>query len=282
MAEKHPIHYYANGDIILKVENTHFLVHKPFLSLASEFFNDLFTLATPNSNEKITNANEREGSNLVLEIIEENVSSFQDMLSFIYPNTILDISWENVENLFRIADKFIIKKLTNSCDLFLQNNLIENILTSFRLAYQYRLPIPFKEASKLILDYFLKYESDSEFIQIPKGAREKLVHNRYLYHAALDKFSMRLRHGNVGMKSIFVYPTPKPSIVYSKLIYYCFDATEAEVFTKFQEYLLKFERMAENHPIHYYEDENIILIEDTHFLVHKPFLSLATSVGLLN
>ncbi|CAI2174889.1 14497_t:CDS:2 [Funneliformis geosporum] len=217
MAEINPIHYYTEGgDVILQVECTHFLVHKSFLSLASGFFKDFFTLATPNSIITINITNASKSSIPVIEVLEENVISIQDMLSFIYPNTILDINWKNVENLFRIADKFIIRKLTNSCDLFLQSNLIENVLTSFRLADQYRLPIPYKEASKIILDNFLKYETKDDFMQIPKRARERLGYGRFLYLNILEKFYLRLNNKGGKIRNLCVYPTPKPSFIYSE------------------------------------------------------------------
>ncbi|CAG8447629.1 161_t:CDS:1 [Funneliformis mosseae] len=248
--KKNPIHYYEDGDVVLQAEGTHFLVHKPFLSLASQFFKDLFAQSKPNSNETVknTNANESEASILVLEIMEENANSIQDMLSFIYPNVILDINWENVENLFRIANKFKIKKLTNSCDLFLQNNLIENILTTFKLAELYRLPIPFKEASKLILNDFLKYECDSEYIQIPKRARDRLGYSRFVYHTFLDKLSWRLgSKGYNKIQTVCVYPTRKPSFVYNELNSFNINFSDKEAENKafyksFKEYLMKFER----------------------------------------
>ncbi|CAG8590377.1 10038_t:CDS:1 [Funneliformis caledonium] len=226
MAEKHPIHDYTkDGDIIRKVENTHFLVHKSILSLASEFFNDLFTLATPNSNEiiKNTTVNESEGSILILEIVEEDVTSIQDMLSFIYPNTILHINWKNVENLLRIADKFVINKLSDACDFFLQNNVVDNVLTSFILADQYRLPIPFKESSKLILNDYFKYEIDSKFKRISKETREKLEDSCYFFHTALNKIHFYFGNDdynnyylNNAVQKVCVYPAPNPSVVYSE------------------------------------------------------------------
>src|ERR1051325_2321037 len=152
---KHPTHYYKeDGDIILQAENTYFLVHKNFLSFASQFFKDLFACATPSSNEYI-NVNNQSGESSIpiIEVTDEKSTSIEEMLSFIYPNAILEVDWNNVENLLRLADKFIIKKLTSSCNTFLQTVLqtgfTENVLTSFILADKYQLSTIYKESSKL-------------------------------------------------------------------------------------------------------------------------------------
>jgi len=248
MAEKHPIHYYTeSGDIILQVENVHFLVHKTYLSLASEFFKNFFARTKLTSNEiievtyeiiEITNEYQKNFIPII-KVTGENSSSIQDMLSFIYPNTIFEINWENIKNWLRLYDKFIIKKLKYSCELFFENNFTGDVLTSFILADQYRFPTVFKEASKLILDDFIKYESDDKFKQISERTQERLKYSRYLYYSTLDKLNTHYSNDYMyGMvKKVCTYPIPKPSFVWNT-----FDTFEW-YFKNYLDYLKTFERL---------------------------------------
>ncbi|GBB97329.1 hypothetical protein RclHR1_02970004 [Rhizophagus clarus] len=246
---KHTVHYYTEeGDIILQVENTHFLVHKTFLSFASEFFKSLFTCAKPSSNETIEVA---ESTIPIFEIIDEKSTSIEDMLSFIYPNTILNIDWNNVENLLRLSDKFIIKKLLNYCEVFLQDHFTEKIIISFILADKYLLPTIFKESSKFILDDIFEYECDTDFNLISKRTRERLIHSHYIYCLEVNKFYKSCNAGGHGnwfisdMKCVF--PIPKPSIMRNYLIQilnYTYCPIRNKKHTKnFKEYFEKFEKL---------------------------------------
>ncbi|CAG8563924.1 5906_t:CDS:1 [Funneliformis mosseae] len=181
MSANHKIHYHEkDGDIFLKAENTIFLIHKTFLSLSSEFFKDLFKLAKPSSNE---NVNIIDGT--TIEMNGETSESIERMLSFIYPNTFVEITWDNVEDLLRISNKFIISKLTKSCSVFLLHHFQENFLLSFTLADKYSFPKVFKESSKLLLDDFQKYRSDPTYDELSQRAKLKLTDAWYHYTNSL-------------------------------------------------------------------------------------------------
>src|SRR6266542_362256 len=166
---RHQLHYYEkDGDVFLKVENTSFLLHKSILSLSSEFFKDLFELSKPSTNDnvKIIESAQQfsDKSFPSIEVNGETPESLERMLSFIYPNTFVEITWDNVEDFIRISDKFLISKITKSCSVFLLQQ--ENIFLSFTLADKYFLPTVFKESSKLVLDDLQKYRSDPTYNEL--------------------------------------------------------------------------------------------------------------------
>src|SRR4051794_38184122 len=116
MSDKNPNYYFDDGDILLKAENTSFLVHKLILSLSSEFFKDLFNLSKPLTNEivKLT----KDKSLPIIEINGETSESIERMLSFIYPGSYVKITFDNVEDLLRISEKFFVNKITKYCHDF--------------------------------------------------------------------------------------------------------------------------------------------------------------------
>lgn len=249
---EHDVHYYTeDGDITLQVENTHFLVHKTFLSFASEFFKDLFACATPSSNKTIKVIKDsKEISIPIIEIIDEKSNSIEDMLSFIYPNTVLSIDWNNVENLLRLSDKFIIRKLLNSCEVFLRDNYTERILTSFILADKYLLPTIFKESSKIIIDDIIEYECDEDFKLISKRTQERLAHSYHIYYLELNKFNESFTDDWIGSNKIndmiCTFPIPKPSFTREKFfeIYRRDKKFSSKEYTKnLKQYLEKFEKL---------------------------------------
>lgn len=246
---KHTVHYYTDGDIILQVKNTHFLVHKTFLSLASEFFKGLFACATPSSNKiiKIIEDSSKESSIPIFEMIGERPDSIENMLSSIYPNTILNVDWKNIDNLLRLSDKFIIGKLINSCEVFLQEHFTEKILISFILADKYQLPTTFKESSKLIIDDIIEYEYHQDFKLISKRAQERLAHSHHTYYLELNKFNKYNNSdwegpNNIGSK-ICTFPIPKPSFTREK--YFELLHNNSRKFNN-KDYIKNFKRYLEN------------------------------------
>ncbi|CAB4443250.1 unnamed protein product [Rhizophagus irregularis] len=246
---KHTFHYYTDGDIILQVKVTNFLVHKTILSLASEFFKDLFAYATPSSDKiiKVIEDSSKESSIPILEIIDEEPDSIENILSFIYPNTILYVDWNNVDNLLRLSDKFIIRKLLNSCEVFLQEHFTEKVLGSFILAEKYLLPTIFKESSKLIIDDIIEYECDEDFKLILKRTQERLVHSHHIYYLELVKFNKHARcdwndlHADFANK-IRTFPIPKPSFTRKKA-FELYKLPNREYIKNFKQYLGSFEKL---------------------------------------
>ncbi|CAG8690449.1 3107_t:CDS:2 [Funneliformis caledonium] len=170
MSANHKIHYHEkDGDIFLKAENTIFLIHKTFLSLSSEFFKDLFKLAKPSSNE---NVNIIDGT--TIEMNGETSESIERMLSFIYPNTFVEITWDNVEDL-------------------------KMFYYHLPLADKYSFPKVFKESSKLLLDDFQKYRSDPTYDELSQRAKLKLTDAWYHYTNSLHIYFGKNSHNNEAM-----------------------------------------------------------------------------------
>ncbi|RGB28790.1 BTB/POZ domain-containing protein [Rhizophagus diaphanus] len=248
---KHTFHYYADGDIILQVKDTYFLVHKNLLSLASEFFKSLFACATPSSDKiiKVIEDSSKESSIPILEIIDEEPDSIEDILSFIYPNTILYIDWNNVDIFLRLSDKFIIRKLLNSCEVFLLEHFTEKVLGSFILAEKYLLPTIFKESSKLIIDDIIKYECDEDFKLILKRTQERLVISHHIYYLELVKFNKHVREDwykylyDDITNEISTFPIPKPSFTRNKIFELSHESPDKEFIKNFKQYLGSFEKL---------------------------------------
>ncbi|CAG8563900.1 5905_t:CDS:1 [Funneliformis mosseae] len=192
MSESHKIHYYENGgDIFLKAEDTIFLLHKSILSLASEFFEDLFKLSKPSSNENVNiieGTHQSSNTFATIEMNGETSESIERMLSFIYPNTFIEITWDNVKDFLRISDKFIISKLTKSCSVFLLQHCQEEVLLSFTLAERYNLGTLFKESSKLLLDDLQKYRSEPIYDELSERTKLKLMDTWFHYTNSLHKY----------------------------------------------------------------------------------------------
>ncbi|CAG8625684.1 2684_t:CDS:1 [Acaulospora morrowiae] len=237
MTEKNSIHYYSDtGDVILQAENTHFLVHKLNLSFASEFFNDLFTHGTPGSSteaavktDSIVSSTETSSEIPIIMLNDENAKTIEDVLSFIYPNTFIRITWENVEEMLRLADKFFITKLTKTCESFLENDYNRNYLLSFQLADRYRLRKVFKESSKLVLDGMEEYRYSEHFQELSINTRMKMLDSGFRYYSGfglleqnneMKKQLVVVQNTNRYFQDIFkslnIYPQPRPSAFWEK------------------------------------------------------------------
>ncbi|RGB39148.1 BTB/POZ domain-containing protein [Rhizophagus diaphanus] len=153
-------HTYPNRDILIVVENVSFKVHKIILSLASAVFKDM-----------IDHACEEEIPILVIE--HENAQDFNDLLSFIYPHIYAPNTWNNVERLLGISDKFVIESLIIACKKFLEDNYRSPMLT-FLLADTYNFKSLYKESSKLILSNYQDFIHEPLFKRFSEKARSSL------------------------------------------------------------------------------------------------------------
>ncbi|RIA97022.1 BTB/POZ domain-containing protein [Glomus cerebriforme] len=185
MIKIHPIHYYDDGDIFLNAENTTFRLHKIILSLSSNYFKD--SLRSINNQSKI----------LKIELDGETPKSIERMLSLIYPNSFIKITWDNIEDFLRISDKFEINKIKEYCNMLLLQNFQNNLLLTIKLAEDYSLPDVYKESSKLILDEFQKYFSDSKFKLLSIKTQLKLYECWLNYHTKLQEFIYKYRKTQV-------------------------------------------------------------------------------------
>ncbi|RIA97023.1 BTB/POZ domain-containing protein [Glomus cerebriforme] len=224
MSDKHPIHYYDDGDILLKAENTSFLLHKSILSLSSEFFKDLFKLSKPSANENVKFVENKSSDTSIptIELHGETSESIERMLSFIYPNSYVKVTWDNVEDFLRLSDKFMINKITKHCGDFLYENIPQNTFFALRMADKYSLPEVFKESSKLVLDDLEKYRLDSDYNKLSEKAKLKLLDSWVNYAISLNKFvegkSFYFNNRVVKLKDHFAGISTTPVLKPSKLM----------------------------------------------------------------
>ncbi|GBC04721.1 hypothetical protein RclHR1_05820013 [Rhizophagus clarus] len=222
-----PTHTYSDGDILVIVENISFKIHKKILSLASDVFKDMISHNIYSCEEKIPR----------LEIEQENAQEFNNLLSFIYPQKHVTITWNNVESLLRISDKFMVESATTACEKFLENNFRRDPMLSFFLADTYNFKSLYKESSKLILNSYQKFISEPSFERLSERARSSL-NERYIKFffglssivnsTILDDYIHRCNnasHHDVlndewkkRVKDLTLFP-PSPSTIYKKIFF---------------------------------------------------------------
>ncbi|RIA92199.1 hypothetical protein C1645_765649 [Glomus cerebriforme] len=186
MVIKSEIHFYGDGDCELIAENLLFRVHKNILVLSSAFFNGMFSAAQPSRDELITIS--QTGRTVARIELRDAAKDIEQLLSFLYPNTFFEISWEDVENLLRLADKYIVETLTSACVAFLKRSYQDEPLRALKLAETYSIATVYKESSKLVLDRFEHFFYDSSNLdQLSKQTQKKLKVSRQQYVEGLNK-----------------------------------------------------------------------------------------------
>lgn len=115
----------------------------------------------------------------ILVIEQENARDFNDLLSFIYPHIYAPNTWNNVERLLRISDKFVIESLIIACKKFLEDNYRRNPMLTFLLADTYNFKSLYKESSKLILNNYQNFIHEPLFKRFSEKTRSSL-NERYI------------------------------------------------------------------------------------------------------
>ncbi|CAG8511665.1 1488_t:CDS:1 [Cetraspora pellucida] len=178
VTKRSKLHYYSDGDIILIVDKTIFLLHKTIIGLASKVFQDMFSCASTFTSE-------------IPEITLEDVSPiiFEELISYIYPDTYISINWNNVSEFLRIADKYIMESILMAAKAFLEREFRKNPLPALRMAERYEFKELYKESSKLILEKFPDYKRSQTFNQLSVETRNALISKYDEYTNALSKLS---------------------------------------------------------------------------------------------
>ncbi|KAH7716805.1 Protein BATH-38 [Aphelenchoides avenae] len=97
------------ADIKLKVGDSVFYANKGYLTVVSPVFHDMFVLAQSAKDEKETED---------LELKDVNASEFKEFLGVIYP-TCYPITDANVISVYRLADRFDVKRVIADCEYHL-------------------------------------------------------------------------------------------------------------------------------------------------------------------
>lgn len=178
------IHYHIDGDVLFVVEDTKFRVHKNIIGLASNMFYDMFTCATPNY------STQNDSDNIPVVVLEgEPKKTFENLLSYIYPNTFILIDWDNIAEFLRFSEKYIIDSVLLSAKTFLEREFRKNPLYSLILADRYHFKSLYKESSKLVLDKFPEYKRKEIFSQLSLYSHSVLTKKYNAYTDSLAKLA---------------------------------------------------------------------------------------------
>ncbi|CAG8490519.1 2969_t:CDS:1 [Paraglomus occultum] len=232
--QRSDVHYYDDGDLLIIVEKTEFRVHKLLLKLASEMFRSMFACKV-SQDGPLDNAKPIDS----VVITDMTADEFNDILTFIYPHTILDISWSKLSYLLSIADKYIMMNLTEYCLRFLEANfldraldmlsLADRALTAFSLSDQHRSTFSFlyKESSKYVLDDIGLVFTNSLPVDLSNQTRNKLIEARCRYFETISSLSLDTLNIQTspsgarvlknGLAEICILPLQPPSVVWKKL-----------------------------------------------------------------
>ncbi|CAG8493807.1 12881_t:CDS:2 [Acaulospora colombiana] len=152
------------------------------MALASKVFQDMFTCASSSSDNNDDNMTE-----LTLE--GESELTFENVMSYIYPNTYVSINWNNIAEFLRVADKFIMDSLVSAAKTFLEQEFRKEPLEALYLADKYAFKEIYKEASKLVLEKLPDYKTRSSFQELSIQTRAALNERYVRYTNALGKLN---------------------------------------------------------------------------------------------
>ncbi|RHZ46045.1 hypothetical protein Glove_637g13 [Diversispora epigaea] len=181
------IHFYDDGDVELTAENITFRIHKNILALSSQAFSGMFMSAKPTDEDLIISSTT--GKSIPrIELRDDAAPDIEKLLSFLYPNTFFEISWDDVASLLRLADKYIVETLTSACVAFLKRSYQEEPLQALKLSEVYRISTVYKESSKLVLDNFEQFFYEPKnLIGLSRNTINKLKVSRQQYVEGLNK-----------------------------------------------------------------------------------------------
>ncbi|RHZ80539.1 hypothetical protein Glove_134g57 [Diversispora epigaea] len=189
MTQNSRIHYYSDGDILIIVNDTRFRLHRNIMGLASKIFQDMFNCATPSPQNDYNNNGIYDKIPEVTLEGESTALTFEDVISFIYPNTFIPIGWNNVSEFLRIADKYMMDSVLSASKTFLEREFRKKPLYALYLADRYLFREIYKESTKLVFEKFPDYKRLSLFQELSIITRSKLINQYTKYTNALQKLS---------------------------------------------------------------------------------------------
>ncbi|CAG8799745.1 16525_t:CDS:2, partial [Racocetra persica] len=116
-----------------------------------------------------------------------SASSFENLLSFLYPHKFIAIAWKNISDFLQLADKYEIDSVVEASKLFLETNFRENPSLSFVLADKFRFPYVYKESSKLVLDILPTFQQSQYFQQLTPQTGLLLFNRYFEYVTSIGK-----------------------------------------------------------------------------------------------
>ncbi|TFK48581.1 hypothetical protein OE88DRAFT_544071 [Heliocybe sulcata] len=138
-----------NADVILRSrDHVDFHVHKAILSIASSFFETMFTLPLPH--EVDTTVSGEGGGQSVVQMAEES-RTLELLLRFCYPVDRPQLEMADIFSLLAVARKYDMAWLTSQLQAMLPLLMDKDPVTAYAIVYQYQLSEEARSAATLAL-----------------------------------------------------------------------------------------------------------------------------------
>lgn len=190
MFRRSDAHFHDKGDIELIVEGVTFRVHREYLAMGSRFFMGKLTSARPSSDDEMGEEVSTRTSVPRMRLTDVSAQHIEKMLSFLYPEHFIEIDWDDVADMLRLAKLYQIEKLRLACEAFLRRSYREEPLRALALAERYGIQDVYKESSKLVLNDFehLFYDVAADGSkELSRDTQVKLKVSRQEYVEGLNK-----------------------------------------------------------------------------------------------
>ncbi|RUS15335.1 hypothetical protein BC938DRAFT_476988 [Jimgerdemannia flammicorona] len=204
---KNPIHHYPDGNVVLCVGHEHFRVHASIFRASSSFFDGFFS---GNGKETVSHSvrcehgdpktDTGETDRKVIATVQlpgKNSKEVEMLLSTLYLHTEMEITWENVEPILKLADEYGFPRILAKCDQLLRRDIGNKPLEVLILADRYRLPKAFNASSALVLHDYAKISRRPEYKQLSLETRVELQAVRLRYLDGIEELSQQSAWANV-------------------------------------------------------------------------------------
>ena len=135
---------FLNGrfsDFTVSCQGKEYKCHKSILAQRSTYFDAML------SHDMAESQNNR------VELKDLEADTAEDILTFIYTGKVKKMDEENVEDIFRAADQFLLKGLKRLCELFLMSRVtLDNAIEMLALGHMYSADELKKTAKQIIVE----------------------------------------------------------------------------------------------------------------------------------
>ncbi|KAL7293115.1 hypothetical protein TKK_0013268 [Trichogramma kaykai] len=157
------------SDVGLVVGNTIIRAHKSVLAASSAYFNAMFTCGLVEEQQELVE----------IHTVSENILS--SLVDFIYTGNV-DITQDNVQELFAAADMLELDEVVSSCISYLQEQLhFSNALGIYRFAEVHNRMDLLETALRFIEINFPQVVQEEEFLDLPKEQLVKFISSEKIH-----------------------------------------------------------------------------------------------------
>lgn len=152
---------------IVGPEQTIFHAHKLIFAIASPEFENLFYFVEKEETKDII-------------LAETKPETFQEFMNYIYFGK-LELTSENVIEIFRLSKLYLITQLTDECQTFMEKDINnENLLKFLELTNDFDLQVLERNCLKKMGENSIELLKSSEFMEISRKSLEKIVKSERL------------------------------------------------------------------------------------------------------